>query len=302
MKKNVDMYLTGRLGEGIMTMKFLDHGVNFVNVNVNYARLDMSKKRVRDMLNRMMSKQELTTLNVTYVYFDESYLNRKFSTALGLINHKPIKDKHVLFFGRIKTCDRVDVRRILPEDAKDTVPGVKGETPSGFRISFKEGSIVPEITPFFGYTSEQRNIMQVSSEQMMDDVQKAMLNNIADNVSTRNLVVTHGSLENNILDHRTIKDSIKDILNNYGIDVINIISGSMFNNFLLEHRKLKDGVINGFFNIRFGEQNSINCNEFSVIVLYKGNQPILGNNLVRMLTKDIRLNNPRFEFITHKPE
>ena len=45
MKKNVDMYLTGRLGEGIMTMKFLDHGVNFVNVNVNYARLDMSKKK-----------------------------------------------------------------------------------------------------------------------------------------------------------------------------------------------------------------------------------------------------------------
>lgn len=180
MKKNVDMYLTGKLGEEMMTIKFLDHGTNFVNVNVNYVRLNMTKTRVKNMLIKMMSKQELTTLNVVYVYFDESYLNKKFSTALGLVKHRPIKDKHVLFFGKIKTCDRVDVRRILPEGANDIVSGVKGETPSGFSITFKEGSLVPEITPFFGHVSEERKVMQISHNQMMEDIGNAMLSNISD--------------------------------------------------------------------------------------------------------------------------
>lgn len=167
MKKNVDLYLTGRLGEEMMTIKFLDHGVNFVNTNVNYVRLDMTKTRVKNMLSKMMSKQELTTLNVVYVYFDESYLNKKFSTALGLVKHRPIKDKHVLFFGKIKTCDRVDVRRILPEGANDIVSGVKGETPSGFSITFEKGSIKPKITPYFRHVTEEKEVNDVEKNYIM---------------------------------------------------------------------------------------------------------------------------------------
>ena len=215
MKKNVDMYLTNKSDKGYMALSYIKHGVSFTNTNAEYVMLNMDKNRVKTLLNKVMFSNEVNVLDVRNIYFDISCLNKKFFTShFNFIKHKPIKDKHVLLLGSIKTCDRVDVRRILPEDAKDTVPGVKGETPSGFRISFKEGSIVPEITPFFGYASKQRNVMQVSSEQMMEDIENAMLSNISDITLTnkevndveKNYIMTLSSRQRHLCQMITVND------------------------------------------------------------------------------------------------